>query len=193
MILAFCSFLVKSLPTNWSQHIMLAASVLLTLVMTLLFARWAGLSLLEVGAAPDRGSLRKFLVAFMLGLFLPVVQWAVVLSAGGYHVQWNDGIGLSDVFFNLALYTLIAWREELAFRGFPLFSLNKRNGFLPAISIVTFIFILEHVAGGMSFWAACIGSGAGGVLFGILAIKTKGIAFPMGVHAHGTSANGQWG
>lgn len=190
MTLAFCSYAVKPLPPSWSPHVMLGGSIAFTYIITLLFTRWTGLSLQEVGAAPGRGTLKKFLVAFTIGLLLPVIQWGVVCAAGGYQVRWNDQVGLRGIFPFLLLYILVAAREELAFRAFPLFSVNRRCGFLLAISLVTFIFILEHVAGGMSFWASAIGSGLGGTLFGILAIKTKGIAFPMGVHAAWNF--GQW-
>lgn len=188
--LAFFSYAVKPLPPTWSPHVMLGCSIAFTGIITLLFARWTGLTLQEIGAAPGRGTLRKFFVAFAIGLLLPIIQWGVVCAGGGYQVHWNDQIGLSGIFSFLILHILVAAREELTFRAFPLFSLHKRCGFLLAISLVTFIFILEHVAGGMSFWAAAIGPGLGGTLFGILAIKTKGIAYPMGVHAAWNF--GQW-
>jgi len=190
MIFAFCSYAAKPLPSSWSSHVMLGGSIVMTCIITLLFSRWTGLSLQEIGVAPSRDTLKKFLVAFTLGLLLPIIQWGIVYVSGGYQVRWNDHVGLNGIFSFLLLYILIAAREELAFRAFPLFSLNKRCGFLLAISLVTFIFILEHVVGGMSFWAAAIGPGLGGILFGILAIKTKGIAYPMGVHAAWNF--GQW-
>jgi membrane protease YdiL (CAAX protease family) len=190
MTLAFCSYLVKPLPSSWSSHLMLGCSIAITFIITLLFTRWSGLSLREIGAAPGRDTLKKFFVAFTIGLLLPVIQWGVVCAGGGYQVQWNDQVGLTGIFPFFLLYFLVAAREELTFRAFPLFSLNQRCGFLLAISLVTFIFILEHVAGGMFFWSAAIGPGLGGTLFAILAIKTKGIAYPMGVHAAWNF--GQW-
>lgn len=190
VILAFCSYLVKEFPEAWSQHAMLLGSLIFTFFMTLGFAWWTGLSLEDIGAAPRRHSARRFVLALMLGLMLPFIQWLIVVFAGGYQPHWNEQANLSDTLFAFALYILIAAREELAFRAFPLFSLNKKLGITLSIGIVTFIFILEHLAGGMTLGAAVIGSGLGGVLYGTLAIRTRGIAVPMGVH---TGWNfGQW-
>jgi uncharacterized protein len=83
----------------------------------------------------------------------------------------------------LLLYLLIALREELAFRAYPLRSLNYKLGAFQAQLIIAVIFIAEHVVGGMTWAQAILGSGTGAILFGLAALKTKGIALPMGIHA----------
>lgn len=42
----------------------------------------------------------------------------------------------------------------------------------------------------MSWKMAIIGSGFGGLLFGIAALRTKGLALPIGLHLPGTLGNG---
>jgi len=42
---------------------------------------------------------------------------------------------------------------------------------------------LEHVAGGMPWWQAFLGTGTGSLVFGLAALKTNGIALPIGLHA----------
>ena len=52
------------------------------------------------------------------------------------------------------------------------------------------MFSLEHVAGGMTWIQAFLGAGTGALLFGFAALKTNGIALPVGLH---TAWNfGQW-
>jgi membrane protease YdiL (CAAX protease family) len=63
-------------------------------------------------------------------------------------------------------------------------------GIWPAQIIITIIFILEHVVGGMSWGMAILGSGAGAVLFGLAALKSKGLALSLGLHSAWNF--GQW-
>jgi membrane protease YdiL (CAAX protease family) len=58
------------------------------------------------------------------------------------------------------------------------------------LTILTAVFILEHVIGGMTWKMAIIGSGLGGILFGVAALKTKGLALPFGLHSAWNF--GQW-
>jgi len=94
------------------------------------------------------------------------------------------------IIFYLLLYILVAIREELAFRGYPLFSLNHRFGLWTTQIIILIIFSLEHVAGGMTWFQAFLGTGTGALLFGFAALKTNGIALSIGLHAAWNF--GQW-
>ena len=78
----------------------------------------------------------------------------------------------------------------MAFRGYALWNSNYAIGPWKALLIVTFIFILEHIAGGMTAGQAIAGAGAGALLFGIAALRTKGLALPIGLHAAWNF--GQW-
>lgn len=105
-------------------------------------------------------------------------------------MSFTPGIAAYRVLFYFTLYALVAIREEIAFRGYPLFSLNFSFGPWIAQLIIFIIFSLEHVAGGMSWVQAFVGAGIGALLFGVAALKTKGIALPIGLHAAWNF--GQW-
>src|SRR5437762_2397104 len=61
-----------------------------------------------------------------IGLFMTSVQPLLVLILGHYTITFNSSISFQTIFFYLTLYVLVAIREELAFRGYPLFTLNYR-------------------------------------------------------------------
>jgi membrane protease YdiL (CAAX protease family) len=103
---------------------------------------------------------------------------------------FTPGVSYNTVIVYFLLYLSIGLREEIAFRGYPLFSLNRSAGPWIALLVVGIIFIIEHIAGGMGVWAAFLGSGAGSLLFGIAALKTKGLALPIGLHSAWNF--GQW-
>lgn len=105
-------------------------------------------------------------------------------------ITLSPSISFFTIIFYLALYILVAIREELPFRGYPLFSLNHRLGLWAAQIIVLIIFSLEHVAGGMTWFQAFLGAGTRAFLFGFAALKTNGIALPIGLHAAWNF--GQW-
>jgi membrane protease YdiL (CAAX protease family) len=80
-------------------------------------------------------------------------------------------------------YLLLATREELAFRGYPLRKLSTDINPWVAQTIVAALFVLEHRLGGSSWENALLGSGMGSLVFGMAAIATKGLALPIGLHA----------
>lgn len=80
------------------------------------------------------------------------------------------------------MYLLIALREELAFRGYPLRSLAYSIGNWKAQAIIAIFFALEHLAGGYTWVQAIFGAAIGAILFGIAALRSKGIALPLGIH-----------
>jgi hypothetical protein len=154
------------------------------------FAKWERLQLQKVGVVPNKKTLRKVIIGFGIGLFMTLLQPAFVLLLGHYKMAQSSSISSYTIIFYLTLYVLVAIREELAFRGYPLFSLNYGFGLWISQLITFVIFSLEHIAGGMTWAQAFLGAGTGALLFGFAALKTKGIALPIGLH---TAWNfGQW-
>jgi uncharacterized protein len=151
--------------------------------LTLLFVRWEGLRLDDVGVSPDRRSLLRFVIGFLIGAVLIALNSTVLWGAG--HVRWVRGseIGLFDMMITLVAYLCLAVREELAFHGYSLRRLRSFFGLWGAQFIVAFIFAAEHVAGGSTVGVALLGAGVGSLLFGMAAIATRGIALPIGIHA----------
>jgi len=99
-------------------------------------------------------------------------------------------VDIASVVSILLLYFALSCREEFAFHGYPLRSLNYAIGPWPAQLIVALLFAVEHIVGGVSWTHAFLGAGVGSLLFGIVALKTKGVALPIGLHAGWNF--GQW-
>ena len=190
IILATVSGLIKDLHTEWNQHLLLVITIAITYGLTILFVRWERLQLKDVGVVANRTTSRKVIVGFGIGLFMTILQPAFVLLSGHYKIALNPSISFYTILFYFTLYVLAAIREELAFRGYPLFSLNYRFGIWVAQIIILIIFSVEHVAGGMTWVQAFLGAGTGALLFGLAALRTNGIALPTGLHAAWNF--GQW-
>jgi hypothetical protein len=54
--------------------------------LTMLFVRWEGLRLDDVGVSPDRRSLLRFAIGFFIGAILVALNSSILWSIG--HVRW---------------------------------------------------------------------------------------------------------
>lgn len=190
VILAAGTSYTKDLSKPWSTIIPASISVTGTFGLTLLFVRWERLKLSDAGLVPGKRSAMHFAAGFIIGLFLVVLQISLLLITGHIKLLRTTGTNIDAIIVSLFIYLLLAGREELAFRGYPLQSLNTVIGLWGAQIIVSLIFAAEHVVGGMSWWQALLGAGTGSILFGMAAVTTKGLAAPIGLHAAWNF--GQW-
>jgi uncharacterized protein len=106
-----------------------------------------------------------------------------VMMGTGLRYERAQGFTLAEASLSLATYLALASREELAFRGYPLQMLNRRFGPWTAQIVIALLFAAEHALGGWTWWQALFGSGVGALLFGAAALRTRGLAVPIGLHA----------
>jgi hypothetical protein len=155
----------------------------LTYGLTLLFLRWDGWKLRDAGLELTRKSGPRILLGFMIGLAIVALQECSLFAAG--HTHWtymSPARPMRWLLLGLAAYLLLALREELAFRAYPLRRLEHDLGLWPSLLILGLVFTLEHIAGGLSWTSSLLGPLAGAILFGMAALATRGIAVPLGIH-----------
>ncbi|MGH9585499.1 MAG: lysostaphin resistance A-like protein [Acidobacteriaceae bacterium] len=160
-----------------------AITGLLTFLLTVLFVRWDGLRLRDVGTAVTARSAARLAFGLIIGIALVLLQ-EFSLYAGG-HAHWiirTPHISLGVILLALAAYLSLALREELAFRGYSLRRIEAAKGLWISILIMVIAFTLEHSAGGWTWSRSLLGPPAGALLFGMAALATRGIAVPLGIH-----------
>ncbi|MDP4185244.1 MAG: CPBP family intramembrane metalloprotease [Bacteroidota bacterium] len=190
IILIFCSSLAQKIPFKFTNHLSILSAAILTYFLILLFLKWEKLKLSDVGIIPGKYSISRFCFGTIIGFGMAASQALIVLIYGHIQLKIAPKISILDILLPLLLYFFIACREELAFRSYSLRSLNIKLGPIGALTIIGTIFIIEHVAGGLSWKMAILGSGTGAVLFGVSALKTKGLALSLGLHSAWNF--GQW-
>ena len=182
LVLIFTTSLVKT--TSFTNTIKVGAiACFLTYGLSLLFLSWDGSSLRDAGLNLTAKSVPRTLFGLVIGFALVAFQ-ECLLYAGG-HIHWTyvgPSLPTSWLLLGVTTYFLLALREEIAFRAYPLRRLEDDLGLWPSLLIVGLIFALEHMAGGMSWSRALLGPFAGGILFGMAALATRGIAVPLGIH-----------
>ena len=182
LILIFIGPLTKTVGPQAAPLVVGSIASALTFALTLLFVRWDGVRLHDVGAAATSHSAPRLLFGFAIGIALVALQNLTVYFGG--HAHWvRNSLRPSLILLALAGYTALALREELAFRGYPLRRMETAWGMWPALILMTVAFTLEHAAGGWTWSRALLGPSAGALLFGMAALRTRGIAVPLGIHA----------
>jgi membrane protease YdiL (CAAX protease family) len=158
-----------------------ALTVPVTLALTLLFIRWERGKPIEFGLELTRATWLRFGAGVLFGLLLIAAQTALIELAGGVH--WVVASPAPPTLLPILGYLLLATREELAFRLYPLRLLAFE--FRPWIAqiVVASMFIIEHKLGGATWENAVLGAGIGSLVFGMAALATKGLALPIGIHA----------
>jgi membrane protease YdiL (CAAX protease family) len=160
-----------------------AIACVATYGLTLLFLRWDGWKLSDAGLALTPKSVPRVLFGSMIGSGLVAFQ-EILLHASG-HTHWAY-IGVASpmrwLLLALMAYFLLALREEIAFRAYPLRRLERDVGKWASLLILGLVFALEHIAGGKSWSTSLLGPLAGAILFGMAALATRGIAVPLGIH-----------
>lgn len=165
-----------------ADHLSFLISSILTFLLAILFAKWEKLSLNDIGLMVDNGSFLRFLSGFGIGVVMVIVQALIITNFAHVKFSLAPNYQSINVITSLILYFLIACREELVFRSYSLRSLNYSLRPPLALIIITAIFISEHIIAGVSLKMSILGSGLGGILFGVAALKTKGLALPLGLH-----------
>lgn len=82
-----------------------------------------------------------------------------------------------------AVFLAVAFFEEFAFRGYPLFALTTGMGFWPAAIVVSVFFGLIHRDNSGESWAGVFTVGLVGLLFCLLLRRTGDLWMSIGFHA----------
>lgn len=145
-----------------------------------------------VGLRPGWAWLRQFALGLFIGAGLVGgLAWLLMLGGGLYwqpNRPFTTGLMLSGTtYFGFAVLV-----EELVFRGYALRRLAEGIGEVKAIVVMAALFGGYHVlsigssmsvkSGGSELVWTAVGPLAGAIVFGVAALRTGGIALPLGLH-----------
>lgn len=181
MLVAF-SFFKNLLPTNFERLAHGTLGTLAALLTTVLFLKYDKKRFSNIGLNLNRKTPLKFFTGVVIGIAIMGLLAISVIYVNDLKVTVNSN---SNVLYFL-LMTLpllpLAFMEELAFRGYPLEMLKHTTGIRLSIIVTSILFALYHVVNGWSVAASFYGPGVWGLIFGLAAVYSKGIAMPTGIH-----------
>jgi membrane protease YdiL (CAAX protease family) len=137
---------------------------------------------LDLAVSPS--SLRRFSIGVFLGLASFGIHVSTVATfAGPIRFEWVSGVGAMAALIYFARFLSTSCMEELGFRGYALRRLAGRLGPWPAVSLTAVAFGLSHLLYGWDLRTIALGVIPGGLLWGMSAVATRGLAVPIGLHA----------
>ncbi|WP_344619850.1 CPBP family intramembrane glutamic endopeptidase [Dactylosporangium salmoneum] len=120
-----------------------------------------------------------------------LLAWALML-AGVLYWQPNRGFSASLMLSGTAYFCCAVLVEELVFRGYALQRLAEGVGSRAAVALLAAAFGGYHLltlgtspsvkAGGADLLWVAAGPAIGAIVFGVAALRTGGIALPVGLH-----------
>jgi membrane protease YdiL (CAAX protease family) len=162
--------------------------------LTLAAITWAALALdrtsfRALGLVPTRARVGEFLFGFVLSV---VLFAALALFRGATVAAVWTFAGAEAVVgacAGIIIAFLLFFPEELLFRGYAFRRLVKALGVWPAILTSSVLFGVYHVAGsgmwGIGAFFTFAMPALGGVVLGWAAVRTNGLALPIGLHLGG--------
>lgn len=125
----------------------------------------------------DLGDIQKSITYAVLFSILSIIIVSIAVdkipALKLYYQQYRISL---EFIIKIVLY-MIAW--EFLFRGFLLFGLGKRFGFVAANCIQTFLFFLAHIG---KPYLEVISTLFTGLLFGYITIRTKSVWPMIAIH-----------
>ncbi|WP_179022413.1 CPBP family intramembrane glutamic endopeptidase [Winogradskyella forsetii] len=155
---------------------------LVALGLTFIFLTKKGKSFKDVGLYLEGKTPIRFSLGFLSGSFITVVMLAIVVNFSSLEFVYSEGSSLLQVCFWLMIFFPLAFMEELIFRGYAFLEINKTVGLWPAQIILAILFAWYHDFTGATFFNQLLGPGVWALIFGIAAVWSKGLAFPIGLH-----------
>ena len=178
VVIISTSALTKNMSADIADNLSMFLATILNLLLVVIFTRWEKLKLNDVGIIPSK----KSAPLFTIGLLMAIMQVMIVLSSGHLQLNLVPEVTITEIILTLLLFILAGTREELVFRSYFLRSLSYSLTPFLALVIMTAIFSIEHLVAGYTWQNGILGAGTGAILFGLAALKTKGLALPLGLH-----------
>lgn len=135
-------------------------------------------------AAPRVFSLAPLTVGLLIGVAsFGLHVFIVATFAGPLRFEWVSGVGFLAALIYFARFLATSCMEEIGFRGYALRRLTLKIGSWPAVCVTAVVFGLSHLSYGWDLQTIALGVVPGGLLWGMSALATRGLAVPIGLHA----------
>ncbi|HEX3006729.1 MAG TPA: type II CAAX endopeptidase family protein, partial [Bacteroidales bacterium] len=176
------SILTNFIPKSFGRLTYSIIGISAGLLATVVFLRFDRKRFSDIGLRFER----KTLVNFFIGVIAGVIVMGTLATSVLLFIHKTISINANSNVFHFIWVTLplipLAFMEELGFRSYPLETLKDKVGIRPTIFITSLLFGLYHIVNGWSIASSFYGPAVWGLLFGLAAVYSKGIAMPTGIH-----------
>ena len=176
------SFSKSFVPDKFERLAHGTIGTIAALLTTFLFLQLDRKTFADIGLTFDKQTFRNFFWGVIAGIILMGILSFSVIVFSNFQIEING----HSTLLNFLLCTLplipLAFLEELGFRAYPLSLLKGTTGVRNSIILTSLLFAVYHVANGWTIQNAFLGAGVWGMVYGLAAIYSHGIAMPTGIH-----------
>jgi membrane protease YdiL (CAAX protease family) len=182
-LLRLSLFITSTIPGLSNNFLTSTIGPILTLLITYLFLKFDKKSFSSIGLKFESATLKRFCIGFLIGLGMISVYVLCIAYFSDFKIQPNKDANIFFILFpSLPVIIILAFTEEIVFRGYPLITLKNKIGTIAALVITSLLFGLYHLAFGWGitgFFSTTIW----GLIFGLSAIYSNGISMSTGLHS----------
>lgn len=176
------TYIVTLFPAEWERLNYGLTGTSAVLCSTWLMLKLEGKQFKDIGFVWKNTSLIKFIYGIGIGSFTFSFILIILLLSTSLQLSRNySTFQLMDIIKYFSIIPL-AFMEEMLFRSYPLVRLNEKFGTRISLLITTIAFTLYHIIIGWTIPAALWGPAIWGLVFGLSAQWSGGIAMPTGIH-----------
>ena len=124
----------------------------------------------------------RFLSGFIVGALIIGLMLVVLITCSALEINSNQNVDMYAVAIGLIPVFLLAYMEEVIFRGYAFFKVHKHLGIWPAQILLGLLFVWYHDFTGATFFQQLLGPGVWALLFGLVTLRSNGIAYATGLH-----------
>lgn len=176
------SFFKNLLPYSAERLSHGIIGTLAAFVVTWLFLTFDKKKFSEIELYFDRKTIIRFLAGILFGVLIMGSLATGVMHFTNVAIRLNHNTNI----WNFLVVTMpllpLAFMEELGFRAYPLQILKDKTSIRLSIVITSVLFALYHIVNGWTIASSFLGPAVWGLIFGLAAIYSKGIAMPTGIH-----------
>ena len=176
------SFAKDFIPKDFERVAHGIMGTLVAFFTTMLFLKFDRKQFSDIGLTFERNTVVKFFGGVIVGVVIMGLLATSVMYFTNVGIKVNPRSNLLHFLLSTAPLLPLAFMEELGFRAYPLEILKDKVGIRLSIIITSVLFGLSHFAKGSSIAGSFYGPAVWGLIYGLAAIYSKGIALPTGIH-----------
>ncbi len=166
---------------------------ILALLITYIYLRIDKSSFKQIGLLWDSKTLKFFTKGIFIGSLITIIMLGILIMFSDLEIIRNKDANIPMALFWMLAFIPLAFMEELAFRGYAFIKLTKLIGLRYTIIITSILFAYYHDASGATFAHQLLGPGIWGIIYGVCAIWSDGLAVPTGIHVAANIIQGALG
>jgi uncharacterized protein len=176
------SFFKSLIPGQFERFAHGIIGTIAALLSTYLFLRFDRKSFADVNLKWEKKTLTKFFMGFGVGIAITTLMFSSLIFFGNMRLELNQSHNVGTFLLATLAFIPLALMEEIAFRAYPLVTLTNKLSIRTSLVVTAILFAIYHIANGWSIHISFLGPGVWGLVYGLSAVYSNGIAMPTGMH-----------